>query len=297
MNLRQLYYFKKLAEKEHYTIAAAELSITQPSLSHSIAELERELGVYLFEKQGRNIRLTKYGRFYLTYVEKSLAELEKGEKLLHELTSPSHGNIDLGFIYTMGAHTVPELVQNFTKVESHKDITFSFFQGATKSIIPDLKNEKFDLAICSYVENEPDIEFLPLTKQELVVVVAENHPLTKYDSIDLKDTADYSYIFFSDTSGLRPLIDSLFAEINIQPKIGCYVEEDTAMVGLVSVDYGISIMPKISSLAHYNVKVLSINEPKHDRFIYLASLKNHYISPASKAFKDFALRYGKKHFL
>lgn len=101
MNLRQLYYFKKLAEKEHYTIAAAELSITQPSLSHSIAELERELGVYLFEKQGRNIRLTKYGRFYLTYVEKSLAELEKGEKLLHELTSPSHGNIDLGFIYTM----------------------------------------------------------------------------------------------------------------------------------------------------------------------------------------------------
>lgn len=65
------------------------------------------------------------------------------------------------------------------------------------------------------------------------------------------------------------------------------------MVGLVSVDYGISIMPKISSLAHYNVKVLSINEPKHDRFIYLASLKNHYISPASKAFKDFALRYGK----
>ena len=85
MNLRQLHYFRTLAKIEHYTQAAAQLSITQPSLSHAITELEKELGVFLFEKQGRNIRLTKYGKIFLTYVDSALCELEKGEKKIKKL--------------------------------------------------------------------------------------------------------------------------------------------------------------------------------------------------------------------
>ena len=85
MNLKQLYYFKMLAKTEHMTQAAEQLSITQPSLSHSMTELEKELGTFLFEKNGRNIRLTKYGHFFLSYVERSLNELEHGEKALIEI--------------------------------------------------------------------------------------------------------------------------------------------------------------------------------------------------------------------
>ena len=72
MNLNQLQYFKILAQEEHYTRAAQMLSITQPSLSHAIAQLEEELGTRLFEKKGRNIVLTRYGKLFLPYVEESL---------------------------------------------------------------------------------------------------------------------------------------------------------------------------------------------------------------------------------
>ena len=65
MNLNQLHYFVTLAYMEHYTKAAKQLSITQPSLSHAIGMLEQELGTYLFEKQGRNVVLTKYGKVFL----------------------------------------------------------------------------------------------------------------------------------------------------------------------------------------------------------------------------------------
>ena len=68
MNLNQLYYFRTLAELEHYTKAAEKLNISQPTLSHSIAAMEKELGANLFEKQGRNVVLTKYGRIYIFYV-------------------------------------------------------------------------------------------------------------------------------------------------------------------------------------------------------------------------------------
>lgn len=206
MNLKHLQYFRVLAEMEHFTQAAMRLCITQPSLSHAISELEKDLGVHLFEKQGRNIRLNKYGRFFLKYVEHAMDELEKGEHNLRELVSPSHGNIDLAFIYTLGSHFIPAIIQAFSALDARKDISFSFHQGNTNDIIQGAKQEHYDVAFCSHVENEPDVEFIPLAQQELVVIVSPDHPLASLDQIDLKDTADYPVIFFNKKSGVRPLL-------------------------------------------------------------------------------------------
>lgn len=295
MNLKHLEYFRVLAKMEHYTQAADQLSITQPSLTYAISELEKELGTYLFEKQGRNIRLTKYGQFFLSYVDNALNELQKGEKKLRELVSPSHGSIDLAFIYTLGPHFVPTMIQSFFSNETNKNISFSFSQGTTKNIIQELKEEKFDLAFCSFVENEPDIDFVPLLREELVVIVPFNHPLAEYDRIDLKDTAPYPFVFFNKKSGIRPLIDNLFAKVGVTPQIVCEVEEDSAVAGLVSVNYGIAVVPRIWILQHFNIKILPIERPAYERFIYLASIKNRYLSPAVHLFRDFAINYSKTH--
>lgn len=289
MNLNHLQYFRVLAKLEHYTQAAEQLSITQPSLSHAISSLEKELGTFLFEKQGRNVRLTKYGRFFLTYVENALDELELGEKKLRELTSNTCGSVDLGFIYTLGAHFVPNLVNQFLQQDHYQNARFSFGQGNTKQLLQGLKNEKYDLALCSYVENEPDIEFIPITQQELVLIVPKNHPLAAKDEIDLTETSDYPFIYFNKESGLRHTIDELFAEANIKPNIVCEVEEDSAVAGLVAVNYGIAILPNISLLGQFNVKVLKIINPTHERYIYLASVRNKYVSPTTTAFKNFII--------
>jgi DNA-binding transcriptional LysR family regulator len=293
MNLRQLHYFRVLAKMEHITQAAVKLNITQPSLSHAIAELEKELGTFLFEKQGRNIRLTKYGRFYLDYVNRALDELERGEKNLRELTSPSDGRVDLAFIYTLGPHFVPAMVQAFTTEDAFKNITFSFHQGITKNIIQDLKEEKCDIAFCSYKENEPDIDFIPLVEQEIVVVVPIDHPLSSYNSIDLIQTAPYPMVYYSEGSGIRPIIDSLFEKVGVSPSITCTVEEDNTMAGFVDSGYGIAVMPRISSLKHFNVKILPITNPTHQRFIYITTVKNRYLSPATVGFRNFAISFGK----
>lgn len=297
MNLKHLEYFRVLANVEHYTQASEQLSITQPSLTYAISELEKELGTYLFEKQGRNIRLTKYGRFFLTYVDNALNELEKGEKKLRELVSPSHGTIDLAFIYTVGTHVVPSMIQAFFSNEGNKNISFSFSQGITKNIIKGLKEENFDLAFCSFVEKEPDIDFIPLVQEDLVLIVPHNHPLAAYESIDLKDTTPYPFVFYNKASGIRPIIDNLFSKVNITPKIVCEVEEDSAVAGLVSVNYGIAVVPNIWMLKHLNVKILPIKNLSHERFIYIASMKNRYLSPAVHKFRNFAINYSKTHFL
>lgn len=85
MTLAQLQYFKTLAHVLHYTRAAEQLHIAQPSLSYSISELEKELGVKLFEKEDRKIRLTSYGEQFLPYVENALAVLAEGSEMLHQM--------------------------------------------------------------------------------------------------------------------------------------------------------------------------------------------------------------------
>ena len=82
MNLQWLYYFDAIAELEHYTRAAEQLHVSQSNLSHAISELEEELGVELFERKGRNIRLTKYGELFRPYVKQSITSLETGVKTL-----------------------------------------------------------------------------------------------------------------------------------------------------------------------------------------------------------------------
>ena len=79
MNLNQLYYFQKVAQLQHYHQAAKELNISQPSLSRSIANLEEELGVSLFQKNGRNIELTKYGSIFLEHVNRIIEEIKIAE--------------------------------------------------------------------------------------------------------------------------------------------------------------------------------------------------------------------------
>jgi DNA-binding transcriptional LysR family regulator len=129
---------------------------------------------------------------FLNYVDKALNELERGEKELRELGNPSHGAIDLAFIYTLGPHFVPKIIQYFLKSEVNKSISFNFSQGNTKNIIQGLKEGKFDLAFCSFAPDEPNINFVQLTKEELVLIVSNNYPPAAYETIDLKDTVSLS---------------------------------------------------------------------------------------------------------
>lgn len=84
MNLNQLTYFVTLAQIENYTRAAKRLDITQPSLSHAISNLEKELQVPLFERHGRNVTMTKYGEMFLKYVQDSLHILNLGVERIQE---------------------------------------------------------------------------------------------------------------------------------------------------------------------------------------------------------------------
>lgn len=287
MNLSQLYYFVTLAETEHYSRAAEILSITQPSLSHAIAKLEEELETELFEKRGRNVVLTKYGRVFLEHARESLQSLEVGIKKTKALTGRNSGVIDLAYIYTLGLEFVPRLVRQFLKDNPQLDVQFRFTVGNTVEIIRGLKEEKYDVAFCSRKEEEKQLIFEPAAEEKLVVVVAKDHPLAEKKGISLRETADYPQIFFTRSSGLRPTIVKMFDMAGVEPKIAYEIEEDGAMAGLVAGNFGIAVMPEVPVLKYLDVKTLNITDPVIERYIYMAWLKGQYQPPVLKKFLEY----------
>jgi hypothetical protein len=99
MTLQELRYFCVTAEVLHYTRAANLLYISQPSLSYAIGKLEKELGVPLFEKNGKKVSLTKYGKEFFPYAKRALSEVSNGIDHLQEMQQPTAGIINLGYIY------------------------------------------------------------------------------------------------------------------------------------------------------------------------------------------------------
>ena len=287
MNLNQLHYFVTLAHIEHYTRAAEMLSITQPSLSHAISMLEQELETNLFEKRGRNVVLTKYGKVFLEYVEEALKILDSGVKKTRALTSDTGGVIDLAYIFTLGSVFVPQLVGGFLKEHEDWDVNFRFSVGNTTEIIQGLKEEKYDIALCSRKEKESGIDFVPIAKEKLVVVVPRDHELAGRGSVDLKETLPYPQVYFTKNSGLRPVIDQLFEQTGGTPKIAYEILEDASMAGLVAENFGIAVMPEIPILKNLNVDVLDIENPPYERYIYLAKLKEKYLAPVVKEFIEY----------
>ncbi|WP_206912125.1 hypothetical protein IGL98_001717 [Enterococcus sp. DIV0840] len=296
MNLRQLEFFRMLADTQHMTHAAKLLNTTQPNLSHSMSELEKELDAQLFEKKGRNIQLTKYGKFFYTYVSTALEELAKGERALKELVSPEKGLIDFGFIYTAGSFLAPMLMKEFSTYPGNEQIRFNLCQGNSSDMTDLLLKEEVDIAITSKLKEDEQLNYEILTEQEIVLVVPIEHPLAAYDSISLKETKEYPFVYFNERSGLRPYIDKMLTAASIKPTIICEVEEDHTMLGFVAYDYGIALMPKIPSISSYKVKTIALEDNFFPRYIYLATKKDHFLSPAALRFKEFIVPFAQNTF-
>lgn len=287
MNLNQLYYFRTIAKLQHFRLASQELNISQPSLSYAMSNLEEELGTCLFEKQGRNIYLTKYGKVFLSYVEKSLDTLELGQEKVKKITSNKSGNIDIAYVSPLAPSYIPKSVRNFLDIQENADITFTFKQGLTPDIIEGLKSSKYDLAFCSKVNNETLITFEPILSQELIVIAHPDHLLSKFDSIDLLDIEPYPLIIYTKGSGLGMLTLEMFKDVNLNANLLCEGDDEYAISGLVAENFGVSVVAKTPELNYVNVKQIKINNLKHNRFIYLAYVKDRYQSPAVKKFIEY----------
>ena len=288
MNLDHLRYFVKLSELRHYTRAAEQLCISQPSLSHAISQLESELGVPLFEKSGRNTVLTRYGEEFLECAQRSLGILDAGMESLQR-SAKGEGVVRLGFLRTLGVDFIPKLTSDFIAADPNSGVEFSFHSDLSPGLIDGLLQHKFDIVFCSEPEKSLGLTATPVTSQKLVMIVPNGHPLADRESIGLAETLGYPAVWFTKGSGLRKVVDEMYEQVGGKPISVVETEEDEVIAGLVAAGFGIAVVPDMDMLHKLDISVLEITSPPYHRDFFMAWDDSVFMSPAAQRFRSFVL--------
>ena len=289
MNLQQLYYFRKLAEVQHYTEAAKALYITQPSLSDSIASLEHELSVSLFQKKGRGVQLTKYGQEFYEYVNQALGILEHGIAAVRDKSDSVTGTIDIGCIPTLLGDFLPNALDLYH--EKCPQVSFNIFHEKSIPVAEGVSSGTYDIGLCSMVENKDDLVFVPITYQELVVIVRNDHPLAVHDSIELTALKGYMLSTYRDTIPIGKTISKILKEKGMEAVYS--YDDEISIAGRINHSSKTAIVADTPFLKQFdNLKKIHLTDvPKDTRMLYLVYSKKNFITAAVEAFANFMVAH------
>lgn len=289
MNLQQLYYFRKLAEVQHYTEAAKALYITQPSLSDSISSLESELSVALFQKKGRGIELTKYGQEFYQYVNQALGILEHGIAIMKEKSDLVTGTIDVGCIPTLLGDFLPDALDLYH--EKHPQVSFNIFHEKSIPVAEGVSTGNYDIGFCSMVENKPDLVFVPITFQELIVIVRNDHPLASHDSIQLSDLQDYTLSTYRDTIPISKTIRKILKDKGLEAAYS--YDDEISIAGRITRSSKAAIVANTPFLKQFdNLKKIHLTDvPLGTRMIYMVYSKKNFITATVESFANFIVAH------
>lgn len=141
-------------------------------------------------------------------------------------------------------------------------------------------------------EGENAILFTPVGREKLVVVTPKGHPLSYESAVDLRQVAEYPQIFYTPNSGLRPVVNRMFEQAKLKPKIAYEIEEDGSMAGLVAQNFGIAVMPQIPVLRQLDVDVTPLRNQNQKRYFYMAEGRTKYQPPLVKRFAEYVKKRG-----
>lgn len=288
MDLLQLHSFRTVARLDHMTRAAEELRVAQPALSKAIARLEAELGVPLFDRQGRRVALNACGRAFLRHVERVFMELEDGRQELADLVGRARGTV------TVAATTLrllPELLGAFR--DCHPEVTFRLSQASTAEMQGRLGSGEIDLCLASAPIAGPAIRSVTLFTEDILLAVPPRHRLAGRGRIALGEVAAEPFISAKQGYWSRDLTDDACRQAGFIPDTICEGDEPGAIRSLVAAGLGVAFLPTSARRASAGPEVawLHITEPVCQRTVSLVWREDRYLSVAARRFRQFAVEY------
>ncbi|MFC5471219.1 LysR family transcriptional regulator [Cohnella suwonensis] len=286
MELLQLQYFLAVARVEHVTEAARSLHVTQSSLSKTIQRLEEDLGVPLFDRIGRKLRLNEFGSSFLRRAERALFELEQGKQELSDLSSPEQGTIELA---VTNASTLPNILREFRKKRPH--IQFHVQMLTTQEMDTLLHRGEVDFCLSSPPMQGDDIECQIVFIDPILVAVPEGHRLADRSSVTLTELKDEWFVGVKKGYRTRDLVDYVCESAGFAPKYAYEGNEPTRLSALVEAEIGIAFIPSTAMNSRERIKYLQVENHELVREIALLWHRSRYFSRAALEFREVVVEY------
>lgn len=283
MELRHIRYFVALAERLNFTHAAAQVHVTQSTLSHQIRQLEEELGQPLFLRSQRHVLLTAAGELFLPKALQALGELDAGIALMSIAgMSELAGEVRIGTTPTFNIHVVPRVISDFYL--RHPAVRVSVEEDTSANIASKVLTRKLDLAIAYHPGREAKLAFEPLCNEEMVLVTGTGHPLAARRRVRVVELHRRELILPPVRFATRRLLDEAFASSGASPVVRVESDSITAMLSAVRQSQLATIVSLHAVQADPRLKIIPLENPTPVRTPGLMRLRKAAPSPIEASF-------------
>lgn len=277
MTLNQLIYYCRLAEVQHYGRAAKALYISQPSLSKSIAQLEDELSVTLFERSGRGIALTEAGETFYQHVKPALDQIASAREVMRQY-SGSHRLPVIGCVSPAVTSVLSPFLDAY-RMEGHSFPKVIMRVDTSEALVGSLRANECDLAFCTRIPEAADVNFTCVATLPFVVVMRDDDPLAAFERIrpdQLKDRP----MTFTNAAAYNAVLDRIFDRYGFKPVVYSYANDDTAMFGMVRAGAAIFITSDYPQIYSHGLAIRPLEQDVCQREICLAYTPRSLLDPA-----------------
>lgn len=284
MDLRQLTCFERVADLGSMSRAAEALHLVQPAVSQQIALLEREVGLRLFHRGPRGVRLTEAGEALLPYARRVLGEVGRASQVLGGLRELRGGRVAVGLTPSAVVWLLPELLEQYRR--QHPLVQIQVVEDMTDRLVDYLHDGRLDLALVSLPVEDEGLTIRALFEERLAVVVGPEHRLTGQAVVNLAELADEPWILPYRRHGVRALLEAACAEAGFQLRVAVELSGLGPIKQLVQRGLGLSVLPPAvvaNEVRLGQLHAISIAHPSIVRAVGLARRRHEYPTPAAAA--------------
>lgn len=289
LTLRQLSVFAAVARHRSYTLAAAELHLSQPAVSMQVRQLEETVGLALFERLGKKIHLTEAGAEVFHYSQAIGQQLRELDDVIEALKGVQSGRLRIS-VATTANYFATRLLAAFS--QRYPETTFSLDVTNRKTLLDQLAANETDLVIMGKPPEDLELEASPFMDNPLVVIAPAGHPLAKERSIPLRHFQDEVFVVRELESGTRIAMERFFEERKMQLNTGMEMTSNSAIKHAVEAGLGLGIVSVHTlelELEAGRLIVLDVERFPIQRHWYLVRCKGKRLPPVAQAFLDFLM--------
>lgn len=282
MEIRLLEYFMAVCKNLHFTKAAEQLRISQPTLSHQIKLLEDRLGTPLFERVGKKVFITHAGKCLLEHSERIFFELDQIDIKIKEIRGLQRGKLTIG---CSGNHLLTSSIIPFNS--KYPEIELSIQEITTEEAVQGLLHHHLDIGVI-FLDTQPDqLESVPLFTEELFLIVSDTHELAKRSKVKFQELQEIPLVFLPKKFLLRQFIDEICQNIGFPLRPIIELSTLDALQQMVSINQIASIMPKSYLKTFYDskkIKQIPIVDPIPQKSVGIVYRKNAYMDTTTNTF-------------
>ena len=290
---RQLRVFNEVARQLSFSKAARALHLSPPAVTMQVKELEAQIGLALFERQGRQVSLTTPGEYMLVYARKLLATLKDAEDAAARLKQAEAGTLTIGMVST-AKYFLPRLLAEFRREHPHVEIRLA--EGNREKLVGMLRANEVDIAVMGRPPRELATRAEPFAAHPHVFVAAPTHPLARAGgSVSVESLRPFDFIVREEGAGTRAAMEAFFADARLEPHVVMEMSSNETIKQAVIADMGLSFLSLHTvqlELEKGLLVVLDVEGAPVLRAWNVVHTLSKVLSPAAEAFRYFMLEHG-----